>query len=128
ALLLVGATKTARGRAYQHEETIARLARLDGISVAKAPPKGAAQIVLGEATAALPLAGVIDMDAERARLSREMDKCATEIRKIDAKLANASFLAKAPPEVVEENRERRAAFEATEHKLLAALKRVEAAL
>src|SRR5262249_55947074 len=104
-----------------------RLARLDGIGFAKTPPRGAAQIVLGEATAALPLAGVIDMEAERARLNREMEKCVAEIRKIDAKLANASFVAKAPPEVVEENRERRAAFEATELKLQAALKRVEAA-
>jgi valyl-tRNA synthetase len=127
-LLLVGASKSTRARTERHEETIARLARLDGISVAKAPPKGAAQIVLGEAIAALPLAGVIDMEAERARLNREMEKCAAEIRKIDTKLANASFVAKAPPEVVEENRERRAAFEATGHKLQAALKRVEAAI
>src|SRR5215472_11964704 len=126
-LVLVGASKTTRARAEHHEDTIARLARLDGISFAKMPPKGAAQIVLGEATAALPLAGVIDMEAERARLNREMEKCVAEIRKIDAKLANASFVAKAPPEVVEENRERRAAFEATELKLQAALKRVEAA-
>jgi valyl-tRNA synthetase len=127
-LVLVGASKTSRARAEHHEDTIARLARLDGISFAKLPPRGAAQIVLGEATAALPLAGVIDMEAERARLNREMEKCVAEIRKIDAKLANASFVAKAPPEVVEENRERRAAFEATELKLQAALKRVEAAL
>jgi valyl-tRNA synthetase len=127
-LFFVGASKTTRGRVERHEETIARLARLDGISIAKAPPKGAAQIVLGEAIAALPLAGVIDMEAERARLNREMAKCAGEIRKIDTKLANASFVAKAPPEVVEENRERRAAYEATLHKLQAALKRVETAL
>ena len=100
---------------------------LDAISFAKAPPKGSAQIVLGEATAALPLAGVIDMGAERTRLAREIDKAQGEIRKVDAKLANASFVAKAPPEVVEENRERRAAFEATLAKLQAALKRVEAA-
>jgi valyl-tRNA synthetase len=127
-LVLVGASKTTRARAEHHEDTIARLARLDGISFAKLPPRGAAQIVLGEATAAMPLAGVIDMEAERARLNREMEKCVAEIRKIDAKLANASFVTKAPPEVVEENRERRAAFEATEIKLQAALKRVEAAL
>ena len=49
---------------------------LDGIAFAKAAPKGAAQIVLGETTAALPLAGVIDMGAERARLEREIEKCA----------------------------------------------------
>ncbi len=127
-LVLVGAGKTTRARAEHHEDTIARLARLDGISFAKAPPKGAAQIVVGETTAALPLAGVIDMEAERARLKREIEKCVAEIRKVDAKLANESFVAKAPPEVVEENHERRAAFEATMLKLQAALKRVEAAL
>jgi valyl-tRNA synthetase len=126
-LVLVGASKATRARADHHEETIKRLARLDAISFAKAPPKGAAQIVIGETTAALPLAGVIDMGAERARLAREIEKAQAEIRKVDAKLANESFVAKAPPEVVEENRERRADFEATMTKLQAALKRVEAA-
>jgi valyl-tRNA synthetase len=126
-LVLVGANKATRTRAETHEDTIERLARIDSISFAKAPPPGSVQIVLGEATAALPLAGVIDMGAERARLVREIDKVRAEIQKVDAKLANASFVAKAPPEVVEENRERRAAFEATLAKLQAALKRVEAA-
>jgi valyl-tRNA synthetase len=126
-LVLVGANKATRARAETHEDTIERLARIDSISFAKAPPPGSAQIVLGEATAALPLAGVIDMDAERTRLAREIGKVRAEIQKVDAKLANASFVAKAPPEVVEENRERRAAFEATLAKLQAALKRVEAA-
>ena len=83
--------------------------------------------MLGETTAALPLAGVIDMAAERARLEREIDKAQAEIAKVDAKFANASFVAKAPPEVVEENRERKADFEAAVKKLQAALKRVEAA-
>ena len=83
--------------------------------------------MLGETTAALPLAGVIDMGAERTRLVREIEKAKAEIGKVDAKLANESFVAKAPPEVVEENRERRADFEATLAKLQAALKRVEAA-
>jgi valyl-tRNA synthetase len=127
-LVLIGAGADVRARAQHHEETIERLARLDGISFAKAPPKGAAQIVLGEVTAALPLSGVIDMDAERARLGREIEKSRIEIGKIDAKLANANFVAKAPPEVVEESRERRADFEQTMKKLQAALKRVEAAV
>ena len=126
-LVLVGANKATRARADHHEDTIKLLARLDAISFAKAPPKGSAQIVLGEATAALPLAGVIDMAAERARLVREIDKARAEIEKVDAKLANESFVAKAPPEVVEEHRERRTAFEATLARLQAALKRVEAA-
>ena len=126
-LVLVGAGAAERARAERHEETIERLARLDGISFAKTPPKGAAQIVLGQMTAALPLADIIDMGAERARLEREVEKCKAEIKKVDAKLANESFVAKAPPEVVEENRERRADFEATMKRLQAALKRLEAA-
>jgi valyl-tRNA synthetase len=78
-------------------------------------------------TAALPLADIIDMGAERARLEREVEKCKAEIKKVDAKLANESFVAKAPPEVVEEDRERRADFEETLKKLQAALKRLDAA-
>jgi valyl-tRNA synthetase len=58
---------------------------------------------------------------------REIEKCQAEIRKIDAKLANESFVAKAPPEVVEENRERKTDFAATMAKLQAAVKRLEAA-
>jgi valyl-tRNA synthetase len=124
-LALVGAGKTARARAGRYDETIKRLARIEAIAFAKSPPKGAAQIVLADVTAALPLAGVIDMDAERARLEREIARNDGEIAKVDAKLGNADFVAKAPPEVVEENRERKAAFEAALHKLRAALRRLE---
>ena len=85
-------------------------------------------MVVGEATAALPLAGVIDVTAERARLQRELEKIRSEIRKIDAKLANESFVAKAPPEVVEENRERKTDFEAAAQKLQAALQRLRGAV
>jgi valyl-tRNA synthetase len=124
-LVLVGAGKAVRTRAQKHEETLKRLARLDTITYAKAAPKGSAQIVLGETTAALPLAGVIDMGGERMRLNREIARAVAEIKKIDGKLENANFLAKAPPEVVDENRERRADFEAMAIRLRAALKRVE---
>ena len=126
-LVLVGGGKPARTRTARYEEPIKRIARIETIAFAKTPPKGAAQIVLSDVTAALPLAGVIDMDAERARLEREIAKSEGEIAKVDAKFANADFVAKAPPEVVEENRERKASFEATVKKLRTALKRVEAA-
>jgi valyl-tRNA synthetase len=126
-LVMIGASKAVRARAEGYEETIKRLARIDALSFAKAAPPGSAQIVLGDTTFALPLAGVIDMGTERTRLAREIEKSRAEIKKIDAKLANENFVAKAPPEVVEENRERRADFEATMRKLQAALKRVEAA-
>ena len=126
-LVMVAASKAVRARAEDYEETIKRLARIDALSFAKVAPQGSAQIVLGETTVALPLAGVIDMGSERTRLVREIEKSKAEIKKIDTKLANENFVAKAPPEVVEENRERRADFEATMRKLQAALKRVEAA-
>jgi valyl-tRNA synthetase len=124
-LVLVSAGKAVRSRADGYADTIKRMARIEAISYAKTPPKGAAQIVLKDATAALPLAGVIDMDAERVRLEREIAKAEAEIAKVDARLANADFVAKAPPEVIEENRERKASFEATVKKLKVALKRVE---
>ena len=127
-LVLIGAKKVERARVERHEDTIKRIARIDEMSFARTAPKGSAQIVIGETTVALPLAGVIDMAAERTRLEREFDKTQAEIAKIDAKLGNPQFVAKAPPEVVEENRERRTGFEATARKLRAALQRVEAAL
>jgi valyl-tRNA synthetase len=127
-LALVGASDFTRERAERHEGVIKRLARLDTISFAAAPPKGSAQIVIGDTTAALPLAGVIDMAAELARLKRELEKTEGEIRKVDAKLANENFVAKAPPEVVEENRERKTDFEAAALKLQAALQRLKGAV
>jgi valyl-tRNA synthetase len=127
-LALVGARKLERTRAERYEDIVKRMARIERLSFPRTAPKGSAQIVIGDTTVALPLAGVIDMEAERTRLARELDKAEGEIGKIDAKLGNAQFVTKAPSEVVEENRERRAAFEVTARKLRAALQRVEVAL
>jgi valyl-tRNA synthetase len=82
------------------------------------------QIVLDEATVLLPLAEVIDLDQERARLQREKEKAEGEIAKIDKKLANQQFLAKAPPEVIETQHERRAETTQLHDKLAAALERL----
>jgi valyl-tRNA synthetase len=126
-LVLMGGGAAVRARAERHDATIKRLARIDTVTFADAAPKGSAQIVIGETTAALPLAGIIDMAAERQRLTREIEKSRAEIKKVDAKFANESFMAKAPPEIVEENHQRKADFEATVKKLEAALKWLEAA-
>ncbi len=88
------------------------------------PPRGVVQAVVGEATAMLPLAGVVDLAAERARLAKERGRAATEADKIAAKLSNADFVARAPEEVVEENRERLDAARAEVARLDAALVRV----
>ncbi len=62
-LVISGANDETRARVARHEETLLRLARLDQIEFGK-PPSGAVQIVLDEAVLALPLAGIIDIDAE----------------------------------------------------------------
>ncbi|HSD93217.1 MAG TPA: class I tRNA ligase family protein, partial [Methyloceanibacter sp.] len=126
-LMISGANKETEARVARHEETLLRLARLDKIEFGK-PPAGAVQIVLDEATLALPLAGVIDIGAEQKRLKREIDKVGSEIRQLDAKLANEKFVSRAPEHVVEEQRERKTEAEAVAAKLEQALKRLEAAL
>ena len=125
-LTITGAEKETKARAKRYESFLQRMARLSAIDIADAPPQGSAQFVLGEATMALALANVIDLAAERERLAKEIGKLEAEIQKIDARFANEQFMAKAPEEVVEENRERRADAEATVGKLNAALKRLAA--
>jgi len=125
-LALPGATAALRERARRHKETISRLARLESISFPKAPPKGAALIVVGETTAALSLAGVIDMGAEMKRLEREIEKAESDLGKMDTKLANPQFLAKAKEAAVEETRERKVELEGTIKRLAAAVTRLQA--
>ena len=125
-LSIAGAGKDTKARAKAYESFVKRMARLSGIAFAEAPPQGSAQFVLGEATMALALANVIDLAAERDRLGKEIGKLEQEITKIDARFANADFMAKAKEEVVEENRERRAEAEAAAQKLKAALGRLQA--
>ncbi len=123
-LELVGASKAEKSWADAHGDLIKRLARLMGISFAKSPSKGSVQIVIGAMTAALPLAGIIDVAAEEARLSKDVAKTEAEIAKSEAKLGNEQFVSKAPEEVVEEMRERLAELKGTLEKLQAARKRV----
>ncbi|MGO1074230.1 valine--tRNA ligase [Inquilinus sp. CA228] len=119
------ASAETRRRLDTHGALIRRLARLAAIEPSEAvPEKGAAQAVIDEATLVLPLAGIIDLDKERARLTKEIEKNASEVEKIDRKLGNAQFLEKAPDDVVEEQRERRAEAQAAIEKLRQALARV----
>jgi valyl-tRNA synthetase len=120
-LSISGAAVDTTERLRAHDIVIKRLARSDAITLAEAPLQGAVLALVGEATISLPLEGVIDLKAERARLMRDADKIRKEIVKIDQKLGNEQFMAKAKEEVVEEQRERR-------EEALALLARTEAAL
>ena len=123
-LLVIGGNETTKARLERHSAAIERLARIEGVEDAAAAPKASLQIVVGEATYALPVGDVIDLRAESARLQKEIKKLADEVVKIDAKLGNAAFVAKAPEEVVEEQRERRSQAEQTKARLGAALERL----
>ena len=125
-LAIVGADPATRARLYAHEDTIKRLARIGDIDLVEGAPKRAAVIVVGETTAALPLEGLVDMEAERKRLSREIDKAKVDIGKMDAKLSNPEFMAKAKAEAIEEAKERKAELEGVVARLGAALRRIEA--
>jgi valyl-tRNA synthetase len=116
-----------RRRIAAHRELLSRLARLSSVQLAEPQgpeAKGAAQIVIDEATLLLPLAGVIDIGQEKARLSRERAKLQSEVEKLEKKLGNAQFVAKAPAEVVEEQRARLADAQQAEAKLAQALDRL----
>jgi len=127
-LVVVGADATTRERIGRHDPAIRRLARVGEVGFAGEAPRGAAQLVLGEATFCLPLGTLIDLSAESARLSREIAKMADEIGRIDKKLSNEKFVANAPDEIVEAEREKRAEFAEQKARLETALARVKDAV
>jgi valyl-tRNA synthetase len=126
-LVLVNVPKEARERAERWTDVVKRLARLSEISFATEMPQGAVQLLVRGEVAALPLKGVIDFDAERTRLQKEIAKAEADIKRVDAKLGNADFMARAPEEVVEEQRERRDEAEARRVKNAEALERLKGA-
>jgi valyl-tRNA synthetase len=126
-LVLVGASAGTRERAGRWGDMLRRLARLSDISFADAAPSQSVQVVVRGETAALPLAGVVDIAAETARLAKEIARLKGDIAKVDAKLGNADFMARAPEEVVDEQRERREEAETRMARLGEALARLGAA-
>jgi valyl-tRNA synthetase len=124
-LLLTGADATAAERLARNKDVILTLARLTSADVADAIPKGSAQFVLGEAVVALPLGDVIDFAKERARLEKDLKKAQDEIARFDAKLGNEQFVAKAPEEVLTEQREKRAEAQALAVRLSEAIARLQ---
>ena len=123
-LVVAGAEENTLKRLVAGTSLITRLARLDEISPQASVPAGSAQFVVGEATWALPLAGVIDLAVERARLDKEVGKLDAEISQIDKKLSNEQFVAKAPEEVIEEQRQRRDAAADRRGRIAEALQRL----
>jgi valyl-tRNA synthetase len=124
AMIANGANAETLARLERHADPIKRLARIETMSRNVDAPQGSARIVVDETTFVLPLADVIDIAKERSRLAKERDRAQAEIAKLDAKLGDATFTARAPEHVVEEQRERRAAQAALAGKLEEALQQL----
>jgi len=125
-LTFVAPDAATADRIARHRDLILTLARVSEVGSADAAPAGAVTIVSGGATAALSLAGIIDLAAERARLQKEIAAFDSDIGHVNKKLGNPNFVARAAPEVVDEQREKLAEAEAGKAKLLAALARLDA--
>jgi valyl-tRNA synthetase len=122
--LLTGANTAAKDYLARNRDVVLTMARLTKAEVADAIPKGSAQFVLEDAVVALPLGDVIDFARERQRLEKDLKKAQDEIARFDAKLGNEQFVAKAPEEVLEEQRAKRAEAAALATRLQEAIKRL----
>ncbi|GLK57581.1 valyl-tRNA synthetase [Methylopila capsulata] len=120
-LVVVGGDDETRARAERAAPTLARIARVSSVSFADSPPEAAIQLIVRGCVVAVPLEGVVDIAAEKDRLAKEKAKTQGEIKRIDGKLGNESFVARAPEEVVEAEREKRADYVARLAKIEAAL-------
>jgi valyl-tRNA synthetase len=126
-VVLAGVSEETQARAQRWAEFIKRLARVSEISSAAAAPQGAVQLVVRGEVAALPLVGVIDLAAERARLAKEMKKAEDDIKRVDAKLGNEKFVANAPEEIIDGEKEKRAEAQGRKDKIAEALERLKGA-
>jgi valyl-tRNA synthetase len=126
-LVLAGVSAETKARIPRWGDVIKRMARVADISFADRAPEGAVQLLVRGEVAALPLKGVIDLAAERARLDKEIAKADADIKRVDAKLGNEKFVANAPEDIVEEEKEKREAALARKAKILAALERLKKA-
>ncbi|MFL5100120.1 MAG: valine--tRNA ligase [Xanthobacteraceae bacterium] len=126
-LALVTGNDEIISRAKAWGDFIKRLARISTIDFRSAVPPQSVQVVVRGDLIALPLAGVVDVAAERTRLEKEIAKVTGEIARIDAKLANDDFIARAPEEVVEGEREKREEADGRRAKISEALTRLGAA-
>ena len=125
-LAFVGPDAVTAERIARHRDLLLTLGRVSEVNSADAAPAGAVTFVSGSTTAALSLAGIIDLTAERARLEKEIAVFESDIGHVNKKLGNPNFVSRAAPEVVDEQRAKLAEAEEGKVKLQAALARLDA--
>ena len=124
--IITGVDEVTSARVETHREVIMRLARLESLKIADKAPAGAVKCVVDEATLALEIADLIDPAAEVERLDKQLGKLTGEITGLEKRLGNEAFVAKAPEEVVAEQRVRLAELQATREKLATAREQLAA--
>jgi len=126
-LLVKDACDTTKEGFKAFDEILKRMARLEEIEFVDEAPKGAIQTLVDQTTLILPIADIIDLDAERARLKKRISKLDDDINKISQKLDNHKFIENAPEALVVEQKELVAEKKAARDKFTAALEQLEAA-
>ena len=124
-VVVVGADAEVEAKLKTHNSLLQKMARIDSISLAKDVPEGAIQIMLDGVIIALPLAGVIDIQAELDRLTKEIAKADKDIVGTEKRLSNQAFVAKAPEKVINEQKSRLEAAKQLKTDLLEAYARFE---
>ncbi|MNE51640.1 Valine--tRNA ligase [compost metagenome] len=105
-VVLANASELDRQRLAANEPLLAKLAKLESIRVLAAGEEAplAATALVGDMQVLVPMAGLIDKDAELARLDKELQRLEGEVKRVGGKLANEGFVAKAPAEVLDKER------------------------
>jgi len=105
-MTLVSPSPVDARRLERHDEVLRRMARLDETATATAQPAGSVSTLVGSSVAALRIADLIDKAEAQKRLDKEIATLDKDIGATEKKLGNADFVARAPEEIVEENRDR----------------------
>ncbi len=122
---ILGATDQHKKWIERHQELVFKLARLDKINVVKELPAGCIQLVQGSITIGISLGDIIDIDKEKNRLRKEIERLVVDLKQLKTKLKNKKFMERAPKEIVDEQLRRRDQVKAKIIKIQQALERIE---
>jgi len=123
-LVVVGMDAAATSAWDQNEALIKRFARIESLTTVDTMPKGTAALAVSGGAFSIPLDGIIDVAAEKARLEKTLGKLAKELGGLRGRLNNPKFADSAPAEVIEETKANLALREDEESKLKDALSRI----
>jgi valyl-tRNA synthetase len=126
-VILQGSTDSDQERAKSEALLLQRVGRVESVRTLQdgEEPPAAATALLGDMRLLVPMKGLIDVEAERARLTKQQDKVMIDLQRSSGKLSNEKFVNNAPPEVVTQERERIAEFERTIAQLTEQLEKLD---